>query len=184
MKVSIKYFIIGTILTASINAFSQKISINKKTLELSIDRCDFKTGSLIGVEITNNNVSSDYFTVEISGNQYANSTSFPSGTKGVDSRGSQTLYLLALQVPDFDKSEIKISRFNDKNVKQEERIYTYRNKGGLKFDVSTGFFATGLKDKNYVLKPVTESTRQIISEDSGNFRVGIGILAHLQFRSS
>ncbi len=183
MNLPLKHFIAVSLMAISCSSMCQKISIDEKTLKVIFDNCKFEIGSLIDVEIIDDTSKSDYFTVEISGNQYVNNVTFPSGTVTITVSGSTIMHLLSLQVPDADKSEIKISRFNASNVKQEERTYTYRNSGGLKFDVSTGFFATGLKDQIYSLKDGKEpNTKTIVCEDTGSFRVGVGILAHIHSR--
>ena len=68
-------------------------------------------------------------------------------------------------------------------VKIEQRSFFFRNRGGLKFDVSSGFFVSNLRNETYGLKTVNAENKQIVLENNGDIRVGIGLLAHLHCRS-
>ena len=90
-------------------------------------------------------------------------------------------YLL-VPIQNKDYSIITIEEY-DGTLLRDKQIYSFRNRGGIKFDVSTGFFVTGLKDESYILKNDTIPNKGVITmEASGDLRVGLGMLAHLHSR--
>lgn len=172
------------------NVLYGQLIIDYNTLSINdIDKSQFEVGKFINVQISNYCDTCDKFTVEITGEQYENTSGIDAFKKMNDiekitERTTENYYLLSLQVPDKDKSIIKISRYKpDGKTKLEERSYFFRNKGGIKFDVSSGFFVTSLRDENFVLKSISDTKKQIIRENNGSLRTGIGLLAHLHCRS-
>ncbi|MBK7522813.1 MAG: hypothetical protein IPI53_01180 [Saprospiraceae bacterium] len=176
------------------SGFSQNIVIDYNTLSiLPVDKKIFKVQDFVSVVIRNyNDTIDDKFVVEITGEQYENTSGIDAFKKMTKMDTTETIveeqpddyYLLSLQVPDKDKSIIKITRYKpDGTTKIEERTYFFRNRGGLKFDVSSGFFISNLRDKIYVLKSLDTLNKQIVRENNGNIRSGIGLLAHLHCRS-
>ncbi len=168
--------------------FSQ-LTIDYSKLSIApIDKSEFKVGRFISIEISNYCDTCDKFTVEITGEQYENTSGIDAFKKmngAIQITSTDSIYnILSLQVPDKDKSIIKITRYKpDGTTKLEERSYFFRNRGGLKFDVSSGFFVSNFRDETYVLKTVNAENKQIIRENNGNMRLGIGLLAHLHCRS-
>ena len=151
---------------------------------------EFKVGEFIDVCINNYDPDKDdKFTVEITGEQYENTSGINAFSTVVKSRQisapNNKYCLLSLQVPDRDKSVIKITRYDTTGkIKKEERTYFFRNKGGLKFDVSSGIFVTTLRDNAYVIKNDDDPAKRVVlAENNGKITLGIGLLAHLQFRS-
>ncbi|MBP6448436.1 MAG: hypothetical protein KA341_16660 [Saprospiraceae bacterium] len=168
---------------------SGQLVIDYETLSIrDIDPSKFVVGKFINVKIENYCDTCDKFTVEISGEQHEN-------TSGIDAfkkmnsdnkvvRDTGNYFLLSFQVPDKDKSIIKIMRYDSSGkVKIEQRSFFFRNRGGLKFDVSSGFFVSNLRNETYGLKTVNAENKQIVLENNGDIRVGIGLLAHLHCRS-
>ncbi|MBP6417152.1 MAG: hypothetical protein KA330_11895 [Chitinophagaceae bacterium] len=88
---------------------------------------------------------------------------------------------ITLPIDNKDFSHLKVVEFNGQE-KVKERTFSYRNQGGLKFDVSTGFFVSGLKDDVFIIKSDSTGTGFIANEETGEIRVGIGVLAHLHTR--
>ncbi|MBC7884622.1 MAG: hypothetical protein H7X99_04065 [Saprospiraceae bacterium] len=179
------------LLAGNTKTLCQSLTIDYKTLSInSGEKKYFKVGEFISVKIAHYDIdTSDKFVVEITGEQYENTSgidAFKKMTK-VDKENltsGDEYFLLSLQIPDKDKSIIKITRFKpDGKTKLEERSYFFRNRGGLKFDVSSGFFVTNLRDEVYVLKYIDTVSKQIIRDDNGKTRLGIGLLAHLHCRS-
>lgn len=172
---------------------SGQLTIDYKTLSVNPDNLEqFKVGKIIDIFITDYDPKTDdHFTVEMTGEQYENTSGIASFKtlneaiiKHLDGRNPQQYKLLSVQVPDKDKSILKITRYdNAGKIKLEERSYFFRNKGGIKFDVSSGFFVTSLRDENFALKSTSATTKQIIKENNGSIRTGIGLLAHLHYRS-
>ena len=170
---------------------AQSIEIDYNTMGVTChEKEKFKVGDFVSVCIKNYNPDKDdKFSVEITGEQYENTSgiaAFSTAMKKDNGHGTANnkYCLLSLQVPDADKSMIRIVRYDatGKNVK-EERSYVFRNKGGLKFDVSSGFFVTNLRDNVYTFRYLNDSTKQIIKENNGKINLGIGLLAHLHCRS-
>lgn len=65
------------------------------------------------------------------------------------------------------------------------RSFDYFYKGGLDFDVTTGFFASNLYSKSYYInRNNPDGSRTIEREDSPGFDLGIGALAHLNYKFS
>jgi len=88
---------------------------------------------------------------------------------------------LSIPIDDKDYSLITITEYEGK-TKTNEQVYSFRVQGGIKFDVSTGFFRTDLRDDVYVLDNNSDSTKLIVKENNGHYRVGAGVLAHLHTR--
>ena len=169
---------------------SGQLVIDYETLSIrDIDPSKFVVGKFINVKIENYCDTCDKFTVEISGEQHENTSGIDAFKKMNDFKNlaetnTENYYLLSLQVPDIDKSIIKITRYKPDGVtKIEEHSYFFRNRGGLKFDVSSGFFVSNLRNETYGLKTVNAENKQIVLENNGDIRVGIGLLAHLHCRS-
>jgi hypothetical protein len=178
----------GLVLQA--NVLYGQLIIDYNTLSINeIDKSQFDVGKFINVQISHYCDTCDKFTVEITGEQYENTSGIDAFKKINEIRietetNTENYHLLSLQIPDKDKSIIKITRYKPDGVtKLEERSYFFRNKGGIKLDVSSGFFVTSLRDENFVLKSTSDNTKQIIKENNGSIRTGIGLLAHLHFRS-
>jgi len=172
------------------NVLFGQLIIDYNTLSINvIDNSKFEVGKFINVEIANYCDTCDKFTVEITGEQYENTSGIDAFKKMNDIKNlaetsTENYYLLSLQVPDKDKSIVKITRYKpDGKTKLEERSYFFRNRGGLKFDVSSGFFVSNLRDETYGLKTVNTESKQIVLENNRDMRVGIGLLAHLHIRS-
>ncbi len=93
------------------------------------------------------------------------------------------LTYLSIPIVNKDYSLITIEEF-DGDQSTDKQTYTFRNQGGMKFDVSTGFFISGLKDDAYIIVSDTLIPTQgvIAAEKTGDIRVGIGVLAHLHSR--
>lgn len=184
------YFMLLTLVLIQIHVSGQLV-IDYSTLSIdSVDKKKIKVGEFISVGIRNYDPDKDTkFEVEITGEQYENTSGIDAfkkktAIKSADKINEDLYYILSLQVPDKDKSIIKIIRFDTSGTKKlEERSYFFRNRGGLKFDVSSGFFVTRLRDASYVLKSVSDTTKQVIAENNGGIRAGIGLLAHLHCRS-
>jgi len=177
------YFLYGS------HLFSQvTIKLNHQNFKLEVNTNDFKVGKNIQFIIEDYDTKGDSISVEYFASQYENTEGIKkfgeiNTSSVVGLKGGDEYHFLPMQIQDKDYSNIKITRFRNKN-KLEESTFTFRNKGGLKFDVSSGFFVTNLKDKTYALKHISDTSKQILEEDSGRIRVGIGILAHLQIRST
>lgn len=63
------------------------------------------------------------------------------------------------------------------------KSYEYFTKGGLDFDLTTGFFVSDLYSKSYYIdKDNVDGTPTIKQEKSPGFDLGIGALAHLNYR--
>jgi len=177
------YFLYGS------HLFSQvTIKLNHQNYKLEVNSDKFKVGENIQFIIENFDTYGDSISVEYFASQYENKEGIKkfgeinTSSELVPNRANE-YHFLPMQIQDKDYSNIKITRFRNKN-KLEESTFTFRNKGGLKFDVSSGFFVTNLKDKTYALKHISDTSKQILEEDSGRIRVGISILAHLQIRST
>lgn len=118
----------------------------------------------------------------------------------------KTYYQLPIQIGDADVSKIEITRYKRRtNIVVDKQTYEYHNSGGSgKIDFSAGFFATGLVNEQYSLLGTTQqdtvyhienfiatdsitainpvAKNRIIKEEEGNFRIGVGILAHYHSR--
>ncbi len=114
------------------------------------------------------------------------------------SKVGKSVTYFPIQVPNKDLVYFHIEAFKN-GVKQYERPFSLQTRFGFKIDFSAGFLATGLRDRNYFLRPVQDTTfalvdgmvsdslivttkNQIGEEDNGSFIVGAGILAHFYTR--
>ncbi len=103
-------------------------------------------------------------------------------TKLLEDKKCPTYTYLLVPIVNKDYSLITVEEFDgDKSV--DKQTYTFRNRGGLKFDVSTGFFVSGLRDNSYIIKSDGSTSSGVITkEQSGDMRVGLGVLAHVHSR--
>lgn len=164
----------------------QKIVFDATTLVLDISAAKFKNNAINAIEVSNYVPANETLEFDVTFSDVQNVEGirkFATISNGARFSGSLT-HFFSFKVEDKDYTNIKIIRKDPKGVIIEFRIYSFRNSGGIKFDVSSGFFGTNLKDNSYVLKYLTDTSRQIVQEKNGNYRGGIGILAHLHSRSN
>lgn len=179
-------FTILFLIIINVRSYAQDaIIFNAKTLELDGTNVTFKVGKIIVIKVINYDPGRESLKFEISYSDVQNTEGikrFNEATSRTKAESLEEIYFLSFKIEDKDYTHIKIKRLDTKGELIEERLYSFRNRGGIKFDVSTGFFATNLRDKSYLLTYVNDSMRQIIKEKNGNFRGGIGLLAHLHSR--
>ena len=181
-------FVVGVFLTLDAEA-QVKLEIDAQTRNVEFTGT-WKAGEKLNINVTNLASSSfDSLAVTYRADEYVNTkgiTAFSEATAGPKALVSRTNYdLLPIMIQAKDVAYVTISLYNIKGkaaTKVDEQVYTFRVSGGLKFDVSMGAFYTGLHDEVYALKPISDSTNQIIRERNGSGRVGTGILAHLHSR--
>lgn len=164
------------------------------TIDASTRDVDFagkwKSGETLMIHVDNLSTPTfDSLAVSYRADEYVNTKgiiAFGEANAGPKALESRTNYdLLPIMIQAKDVAYVTISLYNIKGkvaTKVDEQVYTFRVSGGLKFDVSMGAFYTGLNDEVYALKPISDSTNQIIKERNGSGRVGTGILAHLHSR--
>ncbi|MFN8333069.1 MAG: hypothetical protein U0T81_17955 [Saprospiraceae bacterium] len=161
-------------------SFTQGVIIfNAETLELNEENVTFKVGKIIAIKVTYYDPGRESLKFEISYSDVQNIEGikrFNEATSRDLKIASPATYFLSFKIEDKDYTHIKVKRLDAKGEIIEERLYSFRNRGGIKFDVSTGFFATNLKDKSYLLAYVNDTVRQIIKEKNGNFRGELGYL--------
>lgn len=162
----------------------QKIVFDATTLVLDISAAKFKNNAINAIEVSKYVPAIETLEFDVTFTDVQNVEGIRKfATISSGSRfSSPNTYFFSFKVEDKDYTNIKIIRKDPKGVVIESRTYSFRNHGGVKFDVSTGFFGTNLRDNIYVLKYLTDTSRQIVQEKSGNFRGGIGLLAHLHSR--
>lgn len=166
-----------------------KLTINADTRAVVFDG-NWKAGEQIKIQVTNlGQPSFDSLAVTYRADEYTNTkgiAAFSATNAGPGVLKSRTNYeLLPIMIQAKDEAYVTISLYDttgSKATKIDEQVYSYRVSGGLKFDVSMGAFFTNLRDEAYALRPVSDSTNQIIQEKNGSGRVGTGILAHLHSR--
>ena len=179
--------IILLILSIHVLARTQgEIRLDAKTMKIDDRLANFKVNEYISFKIFNLS-QLDSFELEFESNDNFNQAAFEKftsfGNTITEVSQQDTFYALSFRIENKDITKIKLVRYQNK-IKIEERNYTYRNSGGIKFDVSSGFFWTNLKDEIYVLQKVSDTENQIICENNGEGRIGIGLLTHLHSRTS
>lgn len=168
-------------------ASSQEITFDAKTLYFDAGKDKFEVGEILKIKVTEYDPSKEELEFEISFSDVSNVEgikrfkSILDKDKSLKSSSGLEVYFLSFKIENKDYTHIKIKRKQGTTI-SEERTYSFKNKLGIKFDVSTGFFATKIRDRAYVLRYVTDSTREIVREQNGKFRGGVGILAHLHSR--
>ncbi len=160
---------------------------DQETKGIVFSEKNWKSGEMLKIKIDNHGCNDLKYVIVYSSTERINAQGVALfntiSTTPIKKAGYSTSSYTYLEIPieAKDYSHITISEYKG-TTKTDEVVYTYSVKGGLKFDVSTGFFVTGLKDDNYILVNYTDSTKTIIAENSGEFRVGAGVLAHLHSR--
>lgn len=176
------------------NAQDVRLEINAKTRAICFEG-KWKAGKQLQIVIKDYTAKSfDSLVVSYSGGEYVNTrgietfSDLSAGPKVLES--TSEYFLLPVMIQEKDYAHVTITLYRTKDsagnnitpAKIDEQVYTYRVSGGLKFDVSTGAFVSGLRNEAYALNPVSDSTNQIVAERRGSARVGTGILAHLHTR--
>ncbi len=171
--------------TTCVISAQDTIFLDAKHMSINDTGVKFTAGKMITFKIENL-VKEDSFAMEFTSSDVFNEAGFNKFREiGAFAKATSTIpepfYFLSFKVEEQDYTHIKLTRFK-KYVRLEERNFKYRNSGGIKFDVSAGFFVTGLKDKMYVFDYTSDSTKMIVEENTGKARVGLGLLSHLHSR--
>ena len=161
------------------------------TKSISTKDSKWKVGQNIKVVIKNYGCTERNYVITYKGDERVNEDGLAmfreaAGAVKTDREGLTSvcddLPYLMIPIVNKDYSMITVEEFDgDKSV--DKQTYTFRNRGGLKFDVSTGFFVSGLKDDTYIIKSDGSTSSGVITkEQSGDMRVGLGVLAHVHSR--
>lgn len=150
---------------------------------------NWKVGKLVTVKISNFGSTGLTYKISYKAEERVNEsglTIFREQAGALDPRfsitGAGEYSYLSLPIENKDYSIITVEEYEGNNLR-DKQAYTFRNQGGIKFDVSTGFFVTGLKDESYIIKSDSALNKGIITKEaSGDIRVGLGVLAHLHSR--
>jgi hypothetical protein len=108
------------------NVLIGQLIIDNNTLSINnIDKSQIEISKFMNVEIANYCDTCDKFTVEITGEQYENTSGVDAFKKMNDFKNlvetsTENCYLLSLQVPDKDKSIVKITRCKTDGVPKLE----------------------------------------------------------------
>jgi hypothetical protein len=150
---------------------------------------DWNVGNYLSVVIKNYKATDLVYTISYKGEERMNEdglTTFrqaagkPNALFEAGFTGDFEYLLVPIQNKDY--SIITIEEYEG-TLLRDKQVYSFRNRGGIKFDVSTGFFVTGLKDESYILRTDSAGTKGVITKEaSGDMRVGLGVLAHLHSR--
>ena len=173
---------------STIHAQQATFDFDQKTKAI-ITGGEWKVGNYIKVTIKNYQSTDLKYTISYKGEEKVNETGLEvfrqaaGATNAFYAMGNTGDFeYLLVPIQNKDYSVITIEEY-DGTLLRDKQSYSFRNKGGIKFDVSTGFFVTGLKDESYILKNDTLPNKGIITrEASGDLRVGLGVLAHLHSR--
>lgn len=161
---------------------------NQATKAVSCKPCDWKVGEFLQVQIVNYNPTGKLrYEIEYKSDENINTEGLALFNKTTTASGAKvdtittTFKYLYIPIENKDFSILTIKEFeSDKLI--DEQAYTYRPIGGIKFDVSSGFFVSGLINDKFILVNDSLSQKTIIKENTGDLRVGIGVLAHLHTR--
>ncbi|MCC6817170.1 MAG: hypothetical protein IT267_12215 [Saprospiraceae bacterium] len=169
------------------STYSQKIQFDASSLLMTANEKDFKIGKIISIELSNyNDTGYPKIEMDITFSNVRNEEGIKRfkeiSTPSIRTSTEQTYPLLSFRVEDFDYTNIKVIVSTD-SMNKQERIYKFRNHGGIKFDVSTGFMGTNVRDRSYILVDSANSTNKVTQERSSAFRGGMCLLAHLHSRN-
>ncbi|NOT38566.1 MAG: hypothetical protein HOP11_14435 [Saprospiraceae bacterium] len=165
---------------------AQEIEFDANTLTLNADPEIFKVGAVIKIKVIEDDPSTKPdIEVTISFSDVRNEAGIQkfkdTGIKDTKAASTGGYYLMSFRVENKDYTNITVKVIGDKFT--HERTYKIRNHGGIKFDVSTGFLGTKVRDRSYVLSDSAGIGNKVIREKDGKFRGGICLLAHLHSRN-